>query len=227
MGLLIITALVPVLLVILYIYYSDKFDKEPTKLLTYSFILGAIVSVILALIMYQGFDIILPLKDDFSVKEQILKASIVVGFSEEFCKYIIVRYYAQPKNEFNEKFDGIVYAVMVSMGFAATENLIYVLQGGFEVAGLRAITAIPAHATFGILMGFYMGKAKFHKNKILMNLTVLGLAIIFHGLYDVFLFLDFIPGIAGGAFASLIIGLILSKKAIKSHQNASRFNIFK
>ena len=223
MGLLILTALAPILLVILYINYSDKYDKEPHKLLVTSFILGAIVSVILALIMYAGFDIILPLEDNFSIQQQIVKAFIVVGFTEEFSKYIIVRYYAQPKKQFNEKFDGIVYAVMVSMGFAATENLMYVLEGGIEVGLTRAITAVPAHATFGILLGYFMGKAKFHKNKRLMNLTGLLLAVIFHGLYDVFLFLDFIPGIAAGAFVSLIVAILLSKKAIKSHQQTSRF----
>ena len=148
MALLVISALLPVLLVILYINYSDKYDKEPTKLLVISFLLGAIVSVILALIMYDGFDIILPLKNDFSILQQIIKAFAVVAFTEEFCKYIIVRYYAQPKKAFNERFDGIVYSVMVSMGFAATENIIYFFQGGFEVAFLRAITAVPAHATF-------------------------------------------------------------------------------
>jgi RsiW-degrading membrane proteinase PrsW (M82 family) len=224
MALLVISALLPILLVIFYINYSDKYDKEPTKLLVNSFLLGAIVSVILALIMYNGFDIILPLKDEFSVKQQIVKAFVVVAFTEEFCKYIIVRYYAQPKQKFDEKLDGIVYAVLVSMGFAATENLIYVFQGGFEVALIRAITAVPAHATFGILMGYFMGIAKFNKlNKYILNLTGLFTAILFHGLYDVFLFLNFIPGIAAGAFASLIIGLVLSKKAIKIHQEKSRF----
>jgi RsiW-degrading membrane proteinase PrsW (M82 family) len=53
---------------------------------------------------------------------------------------------------------------MVSMGFACTENILYVLEGGYEVAIMRAFTAVPAHATFGILMGYYMGKAKFSKN---------------------------------------------------------------
>jgi len=220
---LILSALAPVALIIAYIYYSDIHEKEPKKLLVFSFLLGAIASVILALIMYEGFDVILPLKENFNIQEQIIKAFVVVAFTEEFCKYIIVRYYAQPKKDFNEKFDGIVYAVMVSMGFAATENIIYVLQNGYEIALTRAFTAIPAHATFGILMGYFMGKAKFRKNKWLLNLTGLGLAILFHGLYDVFLFLDFIPGIAAGAFASLIIGLLLSRKAIKNHQDTSRF----
>ncbi|PSG88033.1 PrsW family intramembrane metalloprotease [Aurantibacter aestuarii] len=223
MTILILSALLPVLLVLLYINYSDKHEKEPKKLLIVSFVLGAVLSVVLALIMYFGFDIILPLKDDFSIQQQIIKAFLVVGFTEEFSKYIIVKYYAQPKKAFNEPFDGIVYAVMVSMGFAATENIIYVTQGGFEVAMLRAFTAIPAHATFGIIMGYYMGLAKFSSNRILYNFLGLFFAVLFHGLYDVFLFLDFIPGIAAGAFISLIVAIVLSRIAIKKHQFNSYF----
>lgn len=77
--------------------------------------------------------------------------------------------------------------------------------------------------TFGILMGYYMGKAKFSNNKVLLNLTGLLLAVIFHGAYDFFLFIDFVPGIWIGAFVSLAIGIILSRKAIKKHQDGSIF----
>ncbi|TDA86473.1 PrsW family intramembrane metalloprotease, partial [Halomonas marinisediminis] len=93
----------------------------------------------------------------------------------------------------------------------------YVLEGGYEVALLRAFTAIPAHASFGVLMGYFMGKAKFSNNRVALNLLGLFLAIVFHGAYDFFLFLEFIPGIWVGAFISLFIGLYLSNKAIKKH----------
>jgi len=148
----------------------------------------------------------------------------VVGLTEEFSKYIFVRFFAQPKKAFNEPFDGIMYAVMVSMGFAATENVFYVLESGYVTGILRAFTAVPAHATFGILMGYFMGKAKFSKNRIVLNLLGLLLAVTFHGFYDFFLFIDFIPGIWIGAFLSLILGIILSHKAIKKHQENSHFN---
>ena len=114
---------------------------------------------------------------------------------------------------------------MVSMGFAATENIFYVMESGYETALLRAFTAVPAHATFGILMGFYMGKAKFSNNKSVLNLAGLLLAILFHGAYDFFLFIDFVPGIWVGAFMSLFIGIVLSRKAIKRHQTDSHFKI--
>jgi RsiW-degrading membrane proteinase PrsW (M82 family) len=223
---LILFAVAPVLAIIIYIYFKDKYEKEPKRLLLYNFLLGAIVSIIVTTILYLVINIFLPLPNKTSIFEQFIKAFFVVGITEEFSKYIIVRYYAQPKPDFNEPFDGIVYAVMVSMGFAATENISYVLQGGVQTALVRAFTAVPAHATFAILMGYYMGKAKFSKNRISLNLTGLLLAILFHGSYDFFLFIDFVPGIWIGAFISLLIGIFLSRKAIKKHQDGSQFKVF-
>lgn len=220
---LLLTAIAPIFIIIIFIFFKDKYEKEPKRLLVYNFLLGAIVSIIITTLLYIIIDIPFPLQNHDNVLEQFIKAFFVVGFSEEFSKYIIIRYYAQPHDEYNEPFDGIVYAVMVSMGFAATENLMYVLQGGMEVAIIRAFTAIPAHAIFGILMGYFMGKAKFSKNRIALNLTGLFLAILFHGSYDFFLFIDFVPGIWIGAFLSLFIGLVLSRKAIKRHQRISYF----
>ena len=220
---LIIMALAPIATIVAYIYFKDKYEKEPTKLLVISFLLGAIVSVIITTIFYIFFNSFLPLEDKLSVWEQFKQAFFVVGFSEELSKYLIVLLFAQRHKEFNEPFDGIVYAVMVSMGFAATENIMYVLQHGASTALLRAFTAVPAHATFGILMGYFMGMAKFKPNKLFLNLCGLLLAIVFHGAYDFFLFINFIPGIWVGAFLSLALGLFLSRKAIKRHQKGSFF----
>lgn len=220
---LLIFALAPVFIIILYIYIKDKYEKEPKRLLLISFLLGAFVSVIITTILYLFFDYFLPIPKEDSIWQQFIKAFFAVALIEEFSKYIIVRYFAQPKKAFNEPFDGIVYAVMVSMGFAALENVMYVTNGGIEVALLRAFTAVPAHATFAILMGYFMGKAKFSNNKVVLNLTGLVLAVLFHGSYDFFLFIDFVPGIWVGAFASLFIGIVLSRKAIKKHQDISQF----
>jgi RsiW-degrading membrane proteinase PrsW (M82 family) len=129
---------------------------------------------------------------------------------------------------FNEPFDGIVYAVMVSMGFATLENVIYVLEYGYETAILRMFTAVPAHATFGVLMGYFLGKAKFTRRKQLYySIVALFAATVFHGAYDYFWFIANVKGIwAGiwsGAIISLVIGLVLSRNAIRLHQQASPF----
>jgi len=222
---LLIAATTPVFIVIIYIYFKDKYEKESKRILTYTFLLGAIVSIFITTLLYMFFDLFLPIPDDFSVWQQFLKAFFIVALIEEFSKYVIVKYYNQPRKGFNEPFDGIVYAIMVSMGFAAVENLFYVFEGGMEVALIRAVTAIPAHATFGIIMGYFMGKAKFSKNRMKWNLIGLSCAILFHGAYDFFLFINFIPGISIGAFVSLIIGILLSRKAIKIHQENSHFKV--
>lgn len=221
---LILAAIAPAFMVIIYIYLKDKYEKEPKRVMIYSFLLGAIVSVLITTILYVFFDYFLPLNNKFSLTQLFIKAFFVVGLSEEFSKYVIVRYYSQPRRAFNEPFDGIVYAVMVSMGFAMIENLMYVFQGGLQVALIRAFTAVPAHATFGIIMGYFMGKAKFNGMRIADNLIGLSLAVLLHGLYDFFLFIEFIPGIWVGAFISLIIAILLARKAIKIHQKNSYFN---
>jgi len=219
-------ALAPALTIVFYIYLKDKYEREPIKLLLKNFALGASASIIITVVFGTIGKLIYPITDPLSIFQQFIKAFILVALVEEFSKYIIVRYVAQKNKEFNEPFDGIVYAVMVSMGFAALENVLYVVQFGMENGIIRAFTAVPAHATFGILMGYYMGKAKFAKTRketIRLNLTGLIIAVAFHGLYDFFLFIDFIPGISIGAFISLLIGLALSRKAIKKHQENSHF----
>ena len=216
-------AIAPVLAILLYIYIQDKYEKEPRGLLIKSFLFGATLSIIIVFVLYLFTGRLIPITDNYSIWQQFIQAFIVVALAEEFSKYVIVRYFAQPKKAFNEPYDGIVYAVMVSMGFACTENIMYVIEGGHLTSILRAFTAVPAHATFGILMGFYMGKAKFSKNRVVLNLTGLFLAVLFHGAYDFFLFINFIPGISIGAFISLAIGIILSRKAIKVHQKNSNF----
>ncbi|RKE94766.1 PrsW family intramembrane metalloprotease [Ichthyenterobacterium magnum] len=222
---LLLLAVAPIFIIIVYVYLKDKHEKEPKSFLFKNFLLGAIVSIIVTTLIYVLIDLVLPLNDKTSVLQQFIKAFFLVGLTEEFSKYIMVRYYAQPNKEFNEPYDGIMYAVMVSMGFAATENIMYVLDGGAQTALVRAFTAVPAHATFGIIMGYFMGKAKFSNNRIKLNLLGLFFATLFHGAYDFFLFIEFIPGVWIGAFVSLIIGIILSRKAIKKHQNNSKFKI--
>jgi RsiW-degrading membrane proteinase PrsW (M82 family) len=217
-------AVAPVMVIILYIYFQDKYEKEPVGLLILSFISGAILSILIVSVLYLFTGHFIPLIDKFSIWQQFIQAFVVVALSEEFSKYIIIKYFAQKRTAFNEPYDGIIYAVMVSMGFACTENIMYVLAGGYETAILRAFTAVPAHATFGILMGYFMGKAKFSNNRFKLNMAGLFLAVLFHGAYDFFLFIGFIPGISIGAFISLIIGVILSRKAIRKHQENSNFN---
>lgn len=79
--------------------------------------------------------------------------------------------------------------LILSLGFAAVENVLYVMGNGFGTGISRAITAVPAHAIFGITMGFYFGLAKFYeKKRNQLKIKALFYPIILHGIYDFILF---------------------------------------
>ena len=214
-------AMAPGVAIGVYIYLKDHHEKEPISLLIKSFFYGVFstfVTLFISGIISQFVTI-----NEVDVSEQAVNAFVIVALVEEFSKFIFVRGILYRNKNFNEPFDGIVYAVMVSMGFATFENIFYVAEGGISVALTRMFTAVPAHATFGILMGYFLGKAKFEHKKSYYAFHALGIATLFHGAYDYFLFISFVPGIWLGAIASLALGIYLSRKAIKIHQLASPF----
>lgn len=214
-------ALAPGAAIGLYIYLKDKHEREPLGLLMRSFFFG-ILSVFVTLLISRVIGSFITI-DEQSVSEQAVHAFLIVALVEEFSKFIFVRGILYNNSNFNEPFDGIVYSVMVSMGFATFENILYVTEGGIGTAFMRMFTAVPAHASFAILMGFYLGKAKFEHKKSYYALHALGVATLFHGAYDYCLFISFVPGIVFGALASLVVGIWLSRKAISIHQFASPF----
>ncbi len=221
MLVLIAVALAPVFAIVWYIYQKDKYEKEPAALLLKSFFLG-ILSIIPALIgsaIGGSF---------FEVSANPIITAIyafgVIALSEEFAKFIFLRFVMFPKKEFDEPIDGIVYGVMIGMGFAAFENVLYVIEGGLSTAILRMFTAVPAHAVFGVAMGYYVGMDKF-TNTSATRLSLIGLfiAILLHGAYDFFLLQTNIPALTLVSFVGLALAIRWSKKAIKTHQNLSPF----
>lgn len=187
-----------------------------------SFFYGALSTIITLLVSYPLTSNIRI--DSNSLSDQFLNAFFLVALVEESSKFIFVRFILYPNKNFNEPFDGIVYALMVSLGFATFENILYTFKFGIETGIIRMFTAVPAHASFGILMGFFLGKAKFtHRREFYYAFVALAVATIFHGAYDYFWFIAYVPGIWVGAILSLIIGVVLSRKAIRIHQNISPF----
>ncbi len=214
-------ALAPGACIIVFIYLKDKHEKEPIRLLIISFMYG-LLSIFVTLLISWPLDYFIPI-DEHDLSEQAVHAFFLVALVEEFSKFIFIRGILYRNPNFNEPFDGIVYAVMVGMGFATFENIMYVSTGGIGVAVLRMFTAVPAHASFAILMGYYLGKAKFEHRKAFLAVYGLLAAALFHGLYDYFWFISFVPGIWLWAIASLLIAVVLSRKAIHIHQEASPF----
>ncbi|MBR9861124.1 PrsW family intramembrane metalloprotease [bacterium] len=208
-------ALAPVLAIILYFVFLDRFNKEPIKMLLMTFVFG-VLSIIPAVLMEQyGMSVLGPTN---SLVKDWIEAFIVIAFAEELAKYLFLRIFVFKSRHFDEPFDGIIYALMISMGFAGLENILYVIEGGVNVAIVRMFTAVPAHATFAVLMGYWVGRAKM-ENKPFLNWLGLFSAILFHGLYDFFLLADLFPGQILGALLSLIVAIILSRSAIKIHRS--------
>jgi protease PrsW len=213
----------------IFIYLKDRHEKEPVGLLLKCFVAGCF-SVAPAMLLetygkYLGYGI------SENSQTTFLFAFFVVGFSEELSKLLMVWIFAYNRKEFNEPFDGIVYCLMVSMGFAAVENIMYVFSGidhadSVRIGLLRMFTAVPAHATFSIIMGYFLGISKFRANATVpfVFLALAG-AVLFHGAYDYFFMEVNYPGIFIGGFISLVVALLLSKHAIKLHQDSSPFRI--
>lgn len=181
MGYLIL-ALAPVFIIIFYIYFRDKYEKEPLGILLLTLFLGALttVPILLAESLFsfigKGFN---------GLSKAFWDAFFVAAFNEEGFKLIALTFLIWKNREFNEKFDGIVYAAFISLGFAGIENVMYVYQQGFTTGMARALTAVPAHAMFGITMGYFFGLAKFYpsKKKKYLRLSFM-LPFLFHGIYD-------------------------------------------
>lgn len=215
-------ALAPGVAIAIYIYLKDKHEREPLSLLLISFLYGVLSTAVTLFISFP-LDFIFTINEQ-NVVHQFGNAFFKVALVEEFSKFIFIRFILYYNKNFNEPFDGIVYACMVGMGFATLENIIYVFQYGAPTGFIRIFTAVPAHATFAVLMGYFLGKAKFtHRKELYYSFLALLIPTAFHGAYDYFWFIAYVPGIWVGAILSLIAALILSSKAIKLHQQSSPF----
>ncbi len=225
-------AIAPGLAICLFIFSRDIYNREPRLNLFLSFILGAI-AIIPAAVIELGFD----KNFDSSVTGIAIKSFFLIALTEEICKFAALRFYSYRQKSFDEPFDGIVYSVMVSMGFATIENILYVTNSaqvgmGYQVAILRMFLSVPAHATFGVLMGYHVGRAKFEPSRE-KRLMLLGIfwAVLFHGTYDTLLFWQqspelkrYAPGILlfAGAVISFVIAFRLSMKLIYKHRLLSQ-----
>ena len=161
---LIAAAVIPAVILLRYIYRKDRLEKEPRKLLVSLVVLG-IVSTALAVVAERAGSFVLGLVlTEGSIFYNVLLYFGVVACAEEGAKYILLRRKTWKSPEFNCQFDGVVYAVFVSLGFALWENIGYVAAYGISTALVRAVTAVPGHACFGVFMGAWYGMAKRYDN---------------------------------------------------------------
>ena len=187
---LIAAAVIPAVFLMLRVWRADRLEPESPRLLLNLTVAG-IISALLALLSERVLSFVL----DHAVAQntvlyQALLYFVVVAVSEESAKYFMLRRRTWRSPEFNCQYDGVVYAVFVSLGFALWENISYVLHFGFKTALVRAVTAIPGHACFGVFMGVFYGIAKRldnegrHAASKAARCFGLLVSILLHGAYD-------------------------------------------
>jgi RsiW-degrading membrane proteinase PrsW (M82 family) len=179
---LIIIALAPVFVIAVYIYIRDKYEREPVRLLLISLVVGCIITI--PVVFIERY-LSIPGQAFMGLASAAWNAFVVAAFTEELFKFIALYLLIWKNRHFNEKFDGIVYACFISLGFAGIENILYVTDGGMSVGITRAFTAIPAHALFGVMMGYQFGLARFYpKERSWRLFLALLIPILLHGIYD-------------------------------------------
>lgn len=217
---LLVIAVVPALLILGYYVRQDKAKPEPKKLIFKVFIWGCVLVLPAILLEFFAEMLFEPLVGGFLLLSIAVKSFIVAGLIEEWLKRLTVKKTVYNNAHFDEIMDGIVYAIVASLGFATIENIFYVLEGGLSVGIVRAFTALPLHAIAAGIMGYYIGKAKFaetpEEEKQLFRKGLIR-AVMIHGLYDfvVFTGVEFGLSLFIGLPIILTFGFVRLRKLIK------------
>ena len=183
-------AVIPAWILLRYVYRHDTIEKEPAGLLWSLLLMGCLSALSSGVLESIGEYLLSAVVSPASPYYVILFAFLVVAAVEEGTKLFFLKRRSWNHPAFNYRFDGIVYAVFVSLGFAALENIQYVVNYGLSVALPRALLAIPGHMSFSIFMGVYYGRARLLENLKERELSRRSLrtgylfAVFLHGFYD-------------------------------------------
>lgn len=169
MTTLIIASIAPTLALLIYFYLKDQYNPEPISMILKSFFLGMICVIPIS---FFQFVIKLELMPVSFLNQTLFFTSI----PEETLKWLLFYVLIYSNKEFDEPIDGIVYAVTISLGFATIENILYLFTYGVKFAFMRALFPVSSHCIFGIIMGYFYGKAKFttkfKKHFLLLSLLI-------------------------------------------------------
>ena len=187
---LIAAAVIPAIVLLVKVERADRLEKESRRLLVSLVLFGIASTAIASLLERVGMTILDTVFEYESTLYNILLYFGVVAFAEEGAKYVLLKRRTWRNPEFNCQFDGVVYGVFVSLGFALWENIGYVAMFGLGTAAIRAVTAVPGHACFGVFMGVWYGMAKRREGAgdlagaKRMRVRALLIPALLHGFYD-------------------------------------------
>jgi RsiW-degrading membrane proteinase PrsW (M82 family) len=218
-----IIAISPGLALALAAYLTDRYDREPVHLLMKVFVLGALSVIPTAIV--ERFLL------SFNVFEGVLSAAftafIVAGFTEEFFKRGVVLRSAYYHRAFDEKLDGIIYAVYAALGFATIENIMYVVfrfAANPYVGLYRGILSVPAHMLFGVTMGYYLSLSRFATDEQTRKhflRRALSIPVILHGIFD-FILMAKIPALMVLFFPFVLYLWIINLRRLNEYKRESR-----
>lgn len=233
---LLIYSLLPVLLIAIYIYNKDK-NKEPKEIIKKLLIggaLSAVLVVIITSIMGNFIDIYAQEYSNLNSLELIIYCYIVVALTEESAKMFMLYKIGYKSKYYDEPYDMLLYGGFIGLGFAALENILYVVLGGAITALVRAFTAVPFHAMLGVIMGYYLNRYHQTKNKTNIILSLL-IPVLLHGTYDYYAissqlqntnyFFNIAVIIGGLLVVSIFVIKILNITSKKSEQDQEKINI--
>ncbi|GAX89696.1 PrsW family glutamic-type intramembrane protease [Effusibacillus lacus] len=210
-----VAAVAPGIVLLSYFYLKDLYEIEPLRSVLGSFLLG-MISVFPVSFLQQQME--------QYVGSPFLHVLFVAAGAEEIIKFVVLLLFLAKSKEANEIYDGILYAVAISLGFATVENLVFVISQGWQTAAIRALLPIPGHALFAVVMGFYAGKGMFSGSSIRYRL--LGQSLLYawglHAVYDLILLGSHF--ILASFIIPFMIGLwILGLRKVKRAQEKSPF----
>ncbi|GIN38207.1 MULTISPECIES: glutamic-type intramembrane protease PrsW [Heyndrickxia] len=169
----------PGLALLSYFYLKDQYELEPVLLVFKAFLFGAFLTFPIMFIQHV-------LDIEQILQGNIFNAFINIALLEEFFKWFILFFVVYQHGDFSEPYDGIVYGASVSLGFATVENILYLIADGVGTAFGRALLPVSSHALFGVIMGYYLGKAKFSLDRKMKQALIYSFTIplLLHGFYD-------------------------------------------
>ena len=176
--------MLPVVLLMTYIYKRDTFQKEPWPLLLKAFGFG-VLAAFLDFAVASFLQRVVPHPVSTPLNDALYEAFVCAAVPEEFCKLLMLYLCIWKNPHFDEYYDGLEYAAFVGLGFAGIENVLYIMTGGLGLALGRAVFAVPAHFFFAIFMGYFFSLARFRyeKRRIYLFLAYI-IPVVLHGTYD-------------------------------------------
>ncbi len=220
--LLLLLAILPGILITWFIYQKDKYQKEEPRNLVLCFALG--LAVTLPVITLEKWAMGTGTPSHVGAFRILMVSFLVVAFFEELVKFAILTLLPYRKPYFDEPIDGIIYAVAIAMGFATLENILYAYEYGIETTILRAFSAVPAHASFAVIMGYFVGRSKFAPDHRIYFLAMgLLLPILIHGTYNFLIQQEAYDGLIILAVPLLALSIYFALQLIRRQQEESPF----